>query len=299
MRFDLDDLRLFVAVAELGSLTHAAERRHLSLAAASARVKALEQRCELPLLAREARGVRLLPQGEAFLHHAKLMLLQASQMRHDLLAYGAGVRGHLRVFANTTAVSDFLPELLPAFLAQHAKISIDLQEKSNALIPRGVLEGRADVGIIAGSVDTLGLESVHFSTDRLVLVTARNHRFARRRRIAFADTLEEDMVGMQQGSTLHSFMEQVTQQLGQRQKLRIQLGSFDAICRMIGSGVGIGVVPESAAQRNRDTMQLALVELTDPWCVRERYILVRERRSLPTYAAALVDALCQHFAPRA
>jgi len=297
MHFDLKDLRLFVATAELGNLTRAAERQHLSLAAASARIKALETQCGLALLSREARGVRLLPPGEAFLHHARLLLQQANQLRADLLDYGGGLRGHLRVFANTTAVTDFLPEILPGFLTRYPHINVDLQEKQNALIARGVLDGRADIGIVAGVVDTLGLESIHFSTDRLVLVTSRQHRFAHRNRnrIAFAETLDEDAIGMQQGSTLQAFLGQVTENLGKRQKLRVQLGSFDAMCRMIGSGVGIGVVPESAARRNLESMQLALIELTDAWCVRERYLLVRDRLALPTYAQALVETLCLHF----
>ena len=296
MRFDLNDLRLFVATAELGNLTRAAERQHLSLAAASARIKALETQCGLALLSREARGVRLLPPGEAFLHHARLLLQQSEQLRAELHEYGGGLRGHLRVFANTTAVTDFLPEILPGFLARHPRINVELQEKPNALIARGVLDGRADIGIVAGRVDTLGLEAIHFSTDRLVLVTSRRHRFARRRRIAFADTLDEDAVGMQEGSTLQAFLGQITERLGKRQKLRIQLGSFDAMCRMIGSGVGIGVVPESAARRNLESMRLASVELSDDWCVRERYLLVRDRGTLPTYAQALVETLCNHYA---
>lgn len=68
-------------------------------------------------------------------------------------------------------------------------------------------DGRADIGIVAGSVDTLGLESIHFSTDRLVLVTSRQHRFAQLRTIAFAETLDEDAIGMQQGSTLQAFLD--------------------------------------------------------------------------------------------
>lgn len=298
MHFDLRDLRLFVATAELGSFTRAAERQHLSLAAASARIKALEEQAGLALLQREARGVRLLPQGEAFLHHARTMLHQAEQLRADLLEYGGGLRGHLRVFANTTAVTDFLPEILPEFLAAHPRINIDLQEKPNARIPRAVLDGLVDIGIVAGRVDTLGLQAIHFGTDRLVLATARKHRFARRRSIAFAETLEEDAVGMQQGSTLQAFLGQITESLGKRQKLRIQLGSFDAMCRMIGSGVGIGVVPESAARRNRESMQLALVELSDAWRIRERYLLVRDRKALPAYGQALVELLCRRYADR-
>jgi DNA-binding transcriptional LysR family regulator len=295
MQFDLTDLRLFVLTAEERNITRAAAGRHLSLAAASARIKSLELQAGLPLLYREARGVRLTPAGEAFLHHARGVLHQTEQLRADMQEYGGGLRGHLRVFANTTAVTDFLPEILPGFLASHPKINIDLQEKPNAEIARGVIDARADIGIVAGQVDTLGLQAIHFSTDRLVLATAKNHRFARRKKISFAETLDEDAVGMQQGSTLQTFLGQVVDSLGKPLKLRIQLSSFDAMCRMIGAGVGVGIVPESAARRNQASMGIALIELADAWSVRERYILMRDRAALPSYAQALIETLCGHY----
>jgi DNA-binding transcriptional LysR family regulator len=296
MHFDLTDLRLFVLVADEGSLTRAAQRQHLSLAAASTRIKSLEGQSGQALLYREARGVRLTPPGEAFLHHARGVLRQVDRLRVDMQEYGGGLRGHVRVFANTTAVTDFLPEILPSFLTVNPRVNIDLQEKPNAEIARGVLDGRADLGIVAGPVDTLGLQAIHFSTDRLVLVTAQTHPFASRQTIAFADTLDEDAVAMQQGSTLQTFLAQVTEKLGKPLKLRIQLSSFDAMCRMIGAGVGVGIVPESAARRNRESMGLALIELTDAWSVRERYILVRDQEKLPAYARSLIETLCAHYA---
>jgi DNA-binding transcriptional LysR family regulator len=298
LQFDLTDLRLFLLVAEEGNLTRAATRQHLSLAAASARIKSLEEQAGLPLLLRGARGVRLTPPGEAFLHHAREVLRETEKLRRDLHEYGGGLRGHVRVYANTTAVTDFLPEILPGFLAANPRVNVDLQEKPNAEIARGVFDGRADIGIVAGKIDTLGLQAIHFSTDRLVLVTARDHRFARRKRIAFADTLGEDMVGMHHGSTLQSFLEQQADKLRKTMRLRIQLSSFDAMCRMVGGGVGVAIVPESAARRNVKTMKLAQIELTDPWRLRERFVLVRDRESLPAYAHDLIERVCAHYHPR-
>ncbi|GKS92619.1 LysR family transcriptional regulator [Acidovorax sp. SUPP2539] len=295
MQFDLTDLRLYVCVAEMCNLTRAAAKHNMSLAAASTRIKALEMQAGVLLLAREARGVRLLPAGEAFVHHARLMLQQADLLHAEMGEYGGGLRGHLRLLANTTAVTDFLPEILADFLSDHPHVNVELEERPNAMIPRGVLEGRADLGIIAGSIDTLGLVSIHFSTDRLVLVTSPSHRFARRRSVNFAETLEEDVVGMPEGSTLQAFLDQITQQLGHRQKPRIRLRSFEAMCRMISSNVGIGVLPESAVIRNQLAMPLAMVELRDEWSVRERHLLMRDRATLPVYAQALVDNLCRHY----
>lgn len=295
MQFDLTDLRLFVATAESLSLTRGSARLHLSLAAASSRVKALETRSGTALLERVARGVRLTPAGEAFLHHARALLRQTEQLRAELREYSGGLRGHVRVFANTTAVTDFLPDILPTYLAAHPKINIDLQEKPNGEIARGVRESRADIGIVAGQVDTTGLTATHFNTDRLVLVVPRGHALARRKAVAFAETLEEDHVGMHASSTLHAYLTDIAQRLDRPLKLRIQLANFDALCRMVGAGVGVGVVPETTARRNLAAMAIRQVELTDAWRWRERFVLVREGEVQPEYARALIDVVCAHY----
>ena len=212
MQFDLKDLRLFVLIAQNGSLTRAAEQSYLSLAATSARIRALEEQAGMPLMIREARGVRLSAPGEAFLHHARAMLQQSRQLQLDLQEYGAGLRGHVRVFANTTAVTDFMPDILAAYLAAHPHISVDLQERPNAGIASDIRDGRADLGIVAGDVDMHGLRVLHFSTDNLVLVAPDAPRWAGLQSVAFADVLHERFVGMHRGSTLQTFLDQVGQQ---------------------------------------------------------------------------------------
>ncbi|MFV0679697.1 LysR substrate-binding domain-containing protein [Ottowia sp.] len=297
MQFDLTDLRLFVRCADEGALTRAAARQHLSLAAASARLKNLEAQAGLPLMFRQPRGMALTPAGEAFLRHARGVLRQTEQLRADLLDYGGGLRGQLRVQANTTAVMEFLPALLPAYLARHPHINIDLRERPNAEIARGVRDGSADLGIVSGQVDTSGLTAVHLSTDQLVLVVPRGHPLACKKTVAFADTLDEDHIGMHEGSTLHAHLRLVADQLGRTLRHRIQLASFDAVCRLVSAGVGVAVVPESAAARNLTPMRLAKVALSDDWRWRDRAVLSREHETLPDYASDLVDALRRHFAP--
>lgn len=291
MNFDVVDLRLFHEVASRSSITRASEAMHLSLAAASARIKGLESRAGVPLLWREARGVRLTPAGEALLHHARAILRQTEALAGDLHEYARGLRGQVRVFANTTAVTDILPEVLPAFLKANPKVNVELQEMANTDIALGVREGRADLGIVSDRMDSFGLRAVHFSTDRLVLVVPKGHRFARRAAVAFAETLDEHHVGMHAGSTLHGFLLEVTQALGRPLRLRVQLSSFDAVCRMVAAGAGVGVVPASSAGRSLGTLQMVQVELADAWRVRERYVLMREGEAVPSYAQALVDAL--------
>ena len=296
MDLDLLDLRLFHAVAQKSNITRAAEAQHLSLAAASGRIKALEGRAGVPLLYREARGVRLTPAGEAFLFHARAILRQNEQLRADLHEYSRGLRGHVRIHANTTAVTEILPEVLPGFLRANPNVNVELKERQNADIALGVLDGSADIGIVSPRIDTPGVRAIHVCTDRLVLLVPRGHKFAKHKAMPFSDTLDEPHVGMHPESTLSVFLGKVTTRMGRQLRLRVELSSFDAVCRMIGAGVGIGVVPETSARRSLPSLPIVQVELSDEWRVRERYALLREGENTPAYAQALIDALVAFYA---
>ncbi len=291
MQFDLDDLKLVAHVADTGSLSAAATRMHRSLAAVSARIQNLEERAGMRFFDRGARGVKPTPSGQALVHHARTMLAQVERLRGDLRQYAHGLRAHVRIYANTTAVADFLPDTLARFLAAHPEIDIDLQERSTADIVQAVRDGSTDIGIISGSTETEGLRAIHFSTDRLVLAVPKRHRLASRKRVAFLDTLDEAQVAMHETSTLSAFLTRVAEGAGRSFRPRIRLRSFDAVCRMIEAGVGIGVVPESSAQDRRKTLAIALVPLADAWAMRERYLLIRDRDDLPEAARALVGAI--------
>ncbi|MNN09461.1 HTH-type transcriptional regulator CysL [compost metagenome] len=170
-------------------------------------------------------------------------------------------------------------------------MTIDLQEKLNRDIVRGVLDGSADLGIIAGPVVASGLQVLHFSTDRLVLAVPQDHPLADHTRIKLADTLQYPHITLQDGSTLHTFMREQVEKIGKTLSLRIQVSSFEAICRMIEAGVGIGVIPETAARRHSLSMALAIVELDELWEIRERSMLVRDLEALPGCARALIETL--------
>jgi DNA-binding transcriptional LysR family regulator len=291
MLFDLTDLRLFIFVAELKSLTRAAERMHLSLAAASNRIKELEARFGMRLLYRENKGVSLSPAGETLLGHAQRFMQQVELLKSDMQQYNNGIKGHIRIFANTTAVTEFMPQVLGAFLASHPQVNVALEERLNHDIVRGVQEGTADIGVAAGAVQGQGLKIINFSTDRLVLATALDHPLANAGSISFAETLEHAHIGLHEGSTLLHFLTRVVSDRGQRLNLRIQVRGFDAMCRMVEANVGIGVLPQSAARRHSRSMKLALVELTDEWAVRERSIVVQDLEVLPAYAQELVEMI--------
>lgn len=291
MHFDFVDLRLLIHLADTRNLARAAERSHLSAPAASNRIRNLERDLGFPLLYRSSQGMTPTPAGEAFVHHARLVLEQVQHLAGDMQEYGEGIKGHVRIWANTTAISEFLPAALSTFLRDYPDVNIDLREVLSGEIVKGVADGATDIGIVAGNVHAGQLELLPYLDDRLVLVTARHHPLARQQSVDFAQTLDDNYVSLPTSSAIHMFIDNAAQALGARIKLRIQVGNFESACRMIEAGVGIGVVPQSIAQRHARSMSIAIIALNDAWAERKLKICVRALADLPPFARTLVERL--------
>ena len=289
MRFDLADLSLFRHVVEAGSITHGAERAHLALAAASTRIRNMESALGAPLLVRGRQGVSPTQAGRTLLQHARTMLEQAERLREDLGAYAGGMAGQVRVMSNTNAMTEFLPETLSSFLAAHPNVSVDLEEHLSDEIVGLIAEGVGDVGVVAGTVDPGRLTTFPFRTDRFQLVVAQDHPLAGRNRIAFADALGHDFIGLDRASAVQRFLAGKATSARRALRLRVQLRSFDAVCRLVERNVGVGVVPATTARQAVKTMAIKALDLSDPWALRELTICVRDFNALPHYAQKLVE----------
>jgi DNA-binding transcriptional LysR family regulator len=291
MHFDFVDLSLFRHVVEAGSITHGAERANLALAAASTRIRHMEESIGAALLVRGRQGVTATPAGRTLLQHARTILAEAQRLREDLGAYARGLAGQVKLLSNTNALTEFLPEALSAFLAEHPQVSIDLEERLSDEIVGLIAEGVGDIGIVAGTVDTGRLETYPFRSDRFVLVVAQDHPLATQAEIGFGDVLGHDVVGLDRASALQRFLADKASRIGQPLRLRVQLRSFDAVCRMVECNVGLGIVPETTARRAARTMAIAIVGLEDDWALRNLTICVRSLPDLPPYARQLVEHL--------
>ncbi|MDR3515724.1 MAG: LysR substrate-binding domain-containing protein [Azospirillaceae bacterium] len=297
MRFDLTDFRLFLCVIEAGSITHGAASACLSLAAASERLRGMEAACGVRLLARNRRGVAPTAAGDALAHHARLILRQVDQLNGELGGYAKGLRGTIRLLANTAAMTEFLPERLAPFLAAHPQVDIDLKERLSSEIVKAVSRDRAEIGIISDAVDAAGLTLRPFAIDRLVVVMSRNDELATRRRIALADILRRDFVGLSPGSALQDHIDGYAAQSGTALRLRVRVRTFEGICRMVAHGVALGIVPENAARRCRRTLPIRITPLTDAWATRHLHLCTRDRESLTPLARQLADHLGSNAEP--
>jgi DNA-binding transcriptional LysR family regulator len=289
--FDLVDIRLFINAAETRSLTHGAERSYLSVPSASTRIKNMEDRLGIKLFYRTRQGIRLTPAGDEFLHHGRLILQQIENLYGNLQQYARGIKGNLRLFASTTSVTLFLPLVLRDYLATHPDVAVDIQERLSQEIVRAVYDGTADIGIVSDAVSTAGLQVFPYHSHRYVVVTSACHPLANCQTIDFEKTLSFDYVGPVEGSVMHRFLKQAADCFHEPIRTRVQVGSFEALCRMVEGNIGIGLLPEPAARQYAETMAIRVLHLTDDWASRTLQICVRDLEALPSFAADLVHRL--------
>ncbi len=298
MNYDLIDLRLFVAIAEERNLTRGAARACLAPSSASHRLRRLEDALNTSLFERQTRGLALTRAGEALLRNARKVLASLEQMHANLSPFATGIRGHVSLWANTHATHSFLPDDLAGFLRQHPQVSVTLEERTSAEIAVAVASGEIEVGVLADSGHSVGVMLAPYRQDRLVLIVPRGHALAACTRAGFAQVLDHAFVMLHAGTAIHTFTTNAAAALGRHLDVRIQVRSFEAVCRMVGAGVGIGLVPRSAVQLVGLKDPPVIVELDEPWAQRDLQICVRQGAELSGFALELVAHL-QASAPPA
>jgi len=288
---DPKSLRLFVAVADHGSISEAAKRCHLALAAASKRMADLEARARLPLLVRHARGVTLTSAGHGLLLHARTVLSAMDRLAAELDDFRNGVAGVVAISANASAIAQFLPAQIGSFLGQHPALKIDLQERSSSEVVRAVMGGLADIGVIEGQTPAESLQCLPYRSDELAVVVALGHPLARRRRISVEETLRQDHIMVREGTALHRVLLEAALAAQVPLKVRMQVGSFDMVCRMVEQGIGVGVLPRAAILPQLQTLRLRCLRLDAPWAVRHHLLCVRRIPDLTLAARSVLEHL--------
>jgi DNA-binding transcriptional LysR family regulator len=297
-RLDLVSLSLFMHVVRSGSISKGALVANLAVGAASKRISDLEAAVGAELLERHSRGITPTAAGDALARHAQRILGDVNLLAAELRDHARGIVGVARLWANTSAITQFLPADIAAFARATPAIRIELAELNSGEVVMGVLEGRADIGIFADRTPALGLQLMPYREDRLVLVVPAGHVLARRRALRFEEAVEFDFVSLSHGTSLAQRLQAETEAMGQRLKLRIQVRSFDAMCQMVAAGLGVAVLPADAVRALVRSLNLRQIPLQDPWARRQLLIGVRDMQALPRHARMLVEHLAASPQPR-
>lgn len=288
---DIDSLALFVRAAELRSLTKAAEASHIGLAAASRRMALLEHRFKTALLERSPRGVELTPAGASLLPHAKALLYEINEMQANMRDHAEGRKGALRILANTSVMTESLPADLAAFSRLHPDIRLLVQERWSSEIVRDLQAGEADVGIVVEGNQTDGLDTRTYRTDRIALVMPAAHPLANVPEMKFADVLDDDLVALESGASMMRLLTEQAVIEGRTLELRVQVRSFEAVCRMVQAGLGIGILPFEGSSLMGQALGLVVRPLTEIWAERTMLVCVKKERAGNSSIVKLVDYL--------
>lgn len=288
MRLDLADLHLFLSIVDAGSITQGAAHANLALASASERLRSMENDAGVRLLERRSRGVVTTEAGEALAHHARLMLRQRALLQGELRDFASGSRGTLHLYANTAALTEFLPRRLAPWLASRPRLNIALKERTSVEIVRLISGGLADAGIVSDAVDASGLRLQPVATDHLVLIVPDAHALTAHREVGFVEILREPFVGLEAGSALQDHIDDHAKAAGQAIRLRIRMHTFEGLCEMVAHGVGVSVVPASIARQYRRRHGYRTIALTDGWARRRLCLCYRAWDGLPVATRSLL-----------
>ena len=289
--FDPVSLRLFIAVCEARNIARAAEREAIVASAISKRMAALEDDAGVTLLKRGRRGIEPTAAGEAMLRQAREVLGLMDRMRGELSEFASGAHGSVRVLASLSVLSESLPDDIGGFLAEHRTVRVSLEERVSSEIARGVREGIADLGVCWDAGDLAGLATLRYRNDRLSVLVPRAHPLARRKHVAFVDTLDCEQIEILAGSIVQQTLRRAAALADKTIRHRIQVTTFDAACRTVAAGLGIAVVPREACEAQARTLGLAIVPLTDAWAARRFVVCFRARESLTAASRLLADYL--------
>lgn len=291
MKLDPVSLRLFVAVMEEGTIAEAATREHIAASAVSKRLSELEQTLQTELFVRSNKGTEPTAAAFALLNLARGVLNDLDGIFTQMSEYASGVRGQVRVYANISAITQFLPAELKSFMERYPQVQIHLQERISSVIAKAVADNAADIGILNDGSYGEQFSLLPYHDDELVVIAPVGHALTRRKSVKLAQVLDYEMVGAHPGSAMINLLTKAAAELGRPLRLRIQVSSYDALCLMVAAGMGLGVMPRKSAQLFLPSLKIRCVSLDEPWAARKLVLCVRDLAALSPAARLLVQHL--------
>jgi DNA-binding transcriptional LysR family regulator len=272
---DLTSLELLRLTCDLGSLSKAAARMHITVSAVSRRIALLEHHFGLPLLKRlPGGGVAPTPAGTVASAGISRLMRELERVHSEVADYARGVRGYVRLDVNTTAMGRGFPAQLARFQAAHQDIKMDLREMRSADIVTAIREGHSDVGIIMEGVDVEGLRLLPYVKEQLKVVLPTGHPF-QQDPARFAALLDSSFVVLDTNAAQTDFMRRTADGLGRPLKISAKVQSFEAICRMVEAGFGVALLYESALLTYMQRLAIRTVALDEVWAHRQMHLCMR------------------------
>ncbi|MEV0634692.1 LysR family transcriptional regulator [Streptomyces sp. NPDC050619] len=294
MRYDLDDLRLFLAIVAEGSITAGARRMHLSLPSASARVRALEHHAGVDLLVRGRRGVRPTPAGTTLARHAREVVDRTARLDSAVASYTKSPTTRLTLLSGSSAMHRLVPRALVSFLQAHPDVDVTVRESRTPHTVRMLADGEADLGVVVDDeARDRGLDLEALGDDFLVVIGQSGGILVGRSAVSYSEVAEHPLVGLDADSALRRWIEEHLGPHAPAARYRTTVADLNVLIALAAAGVGLAVVPRRALDPGRP---LDVCELRDPWA-RRHLLLAWGVNDRPAPAAALAEHLRQAALP--
>ncbi|WP_081851274.1 LysR family transcriptional regulator [Bradyrhizobium sp. URHD0069] len=283
----LEQLRIFIAVAELQHVTRAAQNLNLTQSTVSSAIQALETRHNVRLFDRVGRRIELTRAGKSFLAEARDVVIRTRNAEQFLDQFGDLSRGVLAVHASQTIASYWLVPHLVRFKRQYPGIEIQMGIANTAQVADAVASGQADLGFTEGAIDNDALSEETIAQDRMLLVFGSTSRWATLPMKAIPDLLELDWVLREPGSGTRSVFETaLTDAKIDKSQLRIafEFSSNEAVRTAVETGAGATMISELVVASRIEAGVLSKSDLLQP-CRHFKLVRHRDRHPPPVVTA--------------
>ena len=290
-------LETFSKAAELSSFTGAAKALHLTQAAVSQRVHALEKMLGIPLFKRQGGRVLLSAAGQKLYEYTQRILDLHREARRQVTGYEAPVAGELLLAASSIPGEHLLPALLSVFGHKHPHIRVRATVTDSMAVMRQVERGEVSLGLVGKKTDNPHLEFRYFTSDRMALIVPPDHPLSRRKKLSVKQLSGHALVLREVGSGLRHCFEKSLERTGRSLadlRIVLELGSNEAIKEAVLRGVGVAVLSTLAVEKELKAGQLHALEVSDLHCDRDMYIVRDKRRVLPLPARLFLIFLETH-----
>jgi DNA-binding transcriptional LysR family regulator len=295
---DIQTLRLFLSIAELGNLTHAARRHNIAPSAVTKRIQDLEIHYGATLFERQSRGVVPTYAGEELARQVRDLFARMDRIKGTMSEFSQGARGQVRVHASASALLEQLIASIATFTRAHPLIRIELQELVSSAIARNVCEGRADVGLVSGSVEIpKELAAEFYREDRLMALVPSDHVLGSKRSVTFVELLDFDHIGIGVTSALSVQLAEQAGRLNRTIRHAYRSATYDVARTLVVQGCGIAILPGSLTLPYAELLNLRCIPLSDSWARREMQICYQEDAVLTVAARLFIAHLREEASP--
>ncbi|MFN2353187.1 MAG: LysR family transcriptional regulator [Desulfopila sp.] len=270
--FDIVTMRVFLAVARLGSIGAAARNEHIAASAASRRISDLERELGIVLIARTPAGTHPTPAGQAFAQHCEQLLNKYAEVRADLKRFAEGEAGELRLAAIPRALAGVLPFLIAQFKKDNPDVHVTVQEIFSRQGVRFLREDVSDMAILYDSVDTTGFELKPFKEDQVWVVGHKDHPLFLEKSdpdtVFFKETLGYEHVSFHEGGVLDELVVEAGKGHRKSLKYTVRVQRINSLIRCVEAGLGLGIIGERDLQPHMTKESLTMLRLADTWASR-------------------------------